>query len=291
MEINLKIGFIGLGNMGAPMAKNLAKNGLDVLGFDTDNSIKLPEITMMPSIPAILNEVDIVFTMLPSGLIVKEIVSEFINNFNTESTLIDCSTIDVKTTKEVCQTLSNKKVNMLDAPVSGGVQGAKSGSLTFMVGGSRDDFDQLRFLFEYMGSRSVYCGKNGSGQTAKICNNMILGVTMIATCEAFALADKLELDREAMFDVVSTSSGYSWSMNSYCPAPGVGPKAPSDNNYIPGFSSDLMLKDLMLSQNAASETKASTPMGDLAMTLYKDFVENKNGSGLDFSAILKTFEV
>jgi len=291
MEINLKIGFIGLGNMGAPMAKNLAKNGLDVLGFDTDNSIKLPEITMMPSIPTLLNEVDIVFTMLPSGLIVKEIVNEFINNFNPKSTLIDCSTIDVKTTKEVCKTLGNKKIRMLDAPVSGGVQGAKSGSLTFMVGGSRDDFDKLRFLFEYMGSRSVYCGKNGSGQTAKICNNMILGVTMIATCEAFALADKLELDREAMFDVVSTSSGYSWSMNSYCPAPGVGPKAPSDNNYIPGFSSDLMLKDLMLSQNAASETKASTPMGNLAMTLYKDFVESKNGSGLDFSAILKTFEV
>lgn len=291
MEINLKIGFIGLGNMGAPMAKNLAKNGLDVLGFDTDNSIKLPEITMMPSIPTLLNEVDIVFTMLPSGLIVKEIVNEFINNFNPKSTLIDCSTIDVKTTKEVCKTLGNKKIRMLDAPVSGGVQGAKSGSLTFMVGGSRDNFDKLRFLFEYMGSRSVYCGKNGSGQTAKICNNMILGVTMIATCEAFALADKLELDREAMFDVVSTSSGYSWSMNSYCPAPGVGPKAPSDNNYIPGFSSDLMLKDLMLSQNAASETKASTPMGNLAMTLYKDFVENKNGSGLDFSAILKTFEV
>ena len=291
MEINLKIGFIGLGNMGAPMAKNLAKNGLDVLGYDTDNSIELPEITMMPSIPAILNEVDIVFTMLPSGLVVKDVVTEFIDNFNAESTLIDCSTIDVKTTKEVCKTLGNKKIRMLDAPVSGGVQGAKSGSLTFMVGGSRDDFDKLRFLFEYMGSRSVYCGKNGSGQTAKICNNMILGVTMIATCEAFALADKLELDREAMFDVVSTSSGYSWSMNSYCPAPGVGPKAPSDNNYIPGFSSDLMLKDLTLSQNAASETKASTPMGNLAMTLYKDFVESKNGSGLDFSAILKTFEV
>ena len=291
MEINLKIGFIGLGNMGAPMAKNLAKNGLDVLGFDTDNSIKLPEITMMPSIPKLLTEVDIIFTMLPSGLVVKEIVNEFINNFNPKSTLIDCSTIDVKTTKEVCQILGNKKINMLDAPVSGGVQGAKSGSLTFMVGGSRDDFDKLRFLFEYMGSRSVYCGKNGSGQTAKICNNMILGVTMIATCEAFALADKLELDRKAMFDVVSTSSGYSWSMNSYCPAPGIGPKAPSDNNYTPGFSSDLMLKDLTLSPNAASETKASTPMGNLAMTLYKDFVENKNGSGLDFSAILKTFEV
>ena len=291
MEINLKIGFIGLGNMGAPMAENLARNGLDVLGFDTDNSIKLPEITMMPSIPKLLTEVDIIFTMLPSGLIVKEIVNEFINNFNPKSTLIDCSTIDVKTTKEVCQTLGNKNIHMLDAPVSGGVQGAKSGSLTFMVGGSRDDFDKLRFLFEYMGSRLVYCGKNGSGQTAKICNNMILGVTMIATCEAFVLADKLELDREAMFDVVSTSSGYSWSMNSYCPAPGVGPKAPSDNNYTPGFSSDLMLKDLTLSQNASSESKASTPMGDLAMKLYKDFVENKNGSGLDFSAIIKTFEV
>ena len=291
MEINLKIGFIGLGNMGAPMAENLARNGLDVLGFDTDNSIKLPEITMMPSIPKLLTEVDIIFTMLPSGLVVKEIVNEFINNFNPKSTLIDCSTIDVKTTKEVCQILGNKNIHMLDAPVSGGVQGAKSGSLTFMVGGSRDDFDKLRFLFEYMGSRSVYCGKNGSGQTAKICNNMILGVTMIATCEAFALADKLELDREAMFDVVSTSSGYSWSMNSYCPAPGVGPKAPSDNNYTPGFSSDLMLKDLTLSQNASSESKASTPMGDLAMKLYKDFVENKNGSGLDFSAIIKTFEV
>ena len=291
MEINLKIGFIGLGNMGAPMAENLARNGLDVLGFDTDNSIKLPEITMMPSIPKLLTEVDIIFTMLPSGLVVKEIVNEFIKNFNPKSTLIDCSTIDVKTTKEVCQTLGNKNIHMLDAPVSGGVQGAKSGSLTFMVGGSRDDFDKLRFLFEYMGSRSVYCGKNGSGQTAKICNNMILGVTMIATCEAFVLADKLELDREAMFDVVSTSSGYSWSMNSYCPAPGVGPKAPSDNNYTPGFSSDLMLKDLTLSQNASSESKASTPMGDLAMKLYKDFVENKNGSGLDFSAIIKTFEV
>ena len=291
MEINLKIGFIGLGNMGAPMAENLARNGLDVLGFDTDNSIKLPEITMMPSIPKLLTEVDIIFTMLPSGSVVKEIVNEFINNFNPKSTLIDCSTIDVKTTKEVCQTLGNKNIHMLDAPVSGGVQGAKSGSLTFMVGGSRDDYDKLRFLFEYMGSRSVYCGKNGSGQTAKICNNMILGVTMIATCEAFVLADKLELDREAMFDVVSTSSGYSWSMNSYCPAPGVGPKAPSDNNYTPGFSSDLMLKDLTLSQNASSESKASTPMGDLAMKLYKDFVENKNGSGLDFSAIIKTFEV
>jgi 3-hydroxyisobutyrate dehydrogenase len=204
--------------------------------------------------------------------------------------LIDCSTIDVKTTKEVCKTLHKKDIFMLDAPVSGGVQGAKSGNLTFMVGGNNEVFEKFKYLFEYMGNRAVYCGKTGSGQAAKICNNMILGATMIATCESFALADKLGLDRKAMFEVVSTSSGYSWSMNAYCPAPGIGPKAPSDNDYIPGFSSDLMLKDLILSQNAAFETKAITPMGNLAMKLYKDFVETKKGSGLDFSAILKTFE-
>jgi 3-hydroxyisobutyrate dehydrogenase len=292
MEINLKIGFIGLGNMGAPMAINLAKGGNEVFGFDTDNSINLPAVTMMSCIPSLLKEVEVVFTMLPSGLIVKDIINKYSNNFNAKSILIDCSTIDVKTTKKLSETLQkNNEIYMLDAPVSGGVQGAKSGELTFMVGGNRDVFEKVNFLFKCMGNRTVYCGKTGSGQSAKICNNMILGVTMIATCESFALADRLGLDREAMFEVVSTSSGYSWSMNAYCPAPGVGPKAPSDNDYIPGFSSDLMLKDLLLSQDAACETQASTPMGDLAMRLYKNFIENSNGSGLDFSAIIKTFEV
>ena len=142
-----------------------------------------------------------------------------------------------------------------------------------------------------MGNRAVYCGKTGSGQSAKICNkNMLLGATVIESCESFALADKLGLDRKAMFEVVSTSSGYSWSMNEYCPAPGIGPKTPSDNDYTPGFYSDLILTDLILSQNAAFGTKAITPMGNLAMKLYKDFVETKNGSGLDFSAIIKTFD-
>ena len=292
MEINLKIGFIGLGNMGAPMAINLAKGGNDVFGFDADNSINLKEVTMMSSIPSLLEEVEVVFTMLPSGLIVKDIITEFIDNFKPNSILIDCSTIDVKTTKELSETLhKNNQIYMLDAPVSGGVQGAKSGELTFMVGGNRDEFEQVKFLFTYMGNRAVYCGKTGSGQSAKICNNMILGVTMIATCESFALADKLGLDREAMFELVFTSSGCSWSMNSYCPAPEIGPKAPSDNDYVPGFSSDLMLQDLLLSQDAACETQANTPMGDLAMRLYKEFVENSNGSGLDFSAIIKTFEI
>ena len=141
-----------------------------------------------------------------------------------------------------------------------------------------------------MGNRAVYCGKTGNGQSAKICNNMIIGATLIATCESFALADKLGLDRKAIFEVVSTSSGYSWSMNEYCPAPGIGPKAPSDSDYMPGFSSDLMLKDLILSQNAAFETKANKPMGIIAMKLYKNFVETESGSGSNFSAILKTFE-
>ena len=178
----------------------------------------------------------------------------------------------------------------LDAPVSGGIGGAKEGTLTFMVGGPGEGFKKAKALFDIMGQKAVHCGRSGNGQSAKICNNMILGATMIATCEAFALADKLGLDRQAMFDVVSTSSGYSWSMNAYCPAPGIGPQTPSDNNYIPGFSSDLMLKDLTLSQIAAEEVNADTPMGNLAKILYKKFVEEEEGSGKDFSAMLPRFE-
>ena len=159
-----------------------------------------------------------------------------------------------------------------------------------MVGGPIEGFTKAKELFDIMGQKAVHCGGSGNGQSAKICNNMILGATMIATCEAFALADKLGLDRQAMFDVVSTSSGYSWSMNAYCPAPGIGPQTPSDNNYVPGFSSDLMLKDLTLSQMAAEDVNADTPMGDLAMKLYKTFVEEENGTGKDFSAMLPRFE-
>ena len=153
-----------------------------------------------------------------------------------------------------------------------------------------EGFNGAKKLFDIMGQKAVHCGNSGNGQSAKICNNMILGATMVATCEAFSLADKLGLDRQSMFDVVSTSSGYSWSMNAYCPAPGIGPNSPSDNNYIPGFSSDLMLKDLILSQIAAESVDADTPMGNLAMKLYKTFVEEEDGSGKDFSAMLPRFE-
>jgi len=178
----------------------------------------------------------------------------------------------------------------VDAPVSGGIGGAAAGTLTFMAGGTEDAFDTARPLFDIMGQKAVHCGKAGAGQAAKICNNMILGATMIATCEAFALADKLGLDRQKMFDVVSTSSGYSWSMNAYCPAPGVGPKSPADNDYKPGFAAELMLKDLGLSQQAAAAVDADTPMGQAAFELYRRFVEDEDGRGKDFSAMLLRFE-
>jgi len=177
----------------------------------------------------------------------------------------------------------------LDAPVSGGVGGATAGTLTFMVGGTDAAFATVQPLFEIMGQKAVHCGAAGAGQAAKICNNMILGATMAVTCEAFALADKLGLDRARMFDVVSTSSGYSWSMNAYCPAPGIGPQSPADNDYKPGFASELMLKDLRLSQQAAEAVDADTPMGARATELYTAFVEAEDGKGRDFSALLPRF--
>jgi 3-hydroxyisobutyrate dehydrogenase len=203
---------------------------------------------------------------------------------------VDCSTVDVESARAVAAEAAAAGLLPVDAPVSGGVGGAAAGTLTFMAGGSPEAFAKALPLFEVMGSRAVHCGPSGNGQAAKICNNMILGVTMIATCEAFALADKLGLDRQAMFDVVSTSSGQSWSMTTYCPAPGIGPKSPADNGYRPGFAADLMLKDLRLSQQAAEAADADTPMGARATELYAAFVEQEDGRGRDFSAMLPRFE-
>ena len=285
----MRIGFIGLGNMGAPMAYNLAKAGHTVLGFDTHN-LKVEMVEIVLSARDCVESVDVVITMLPNGEILKSVADETIQYMKEGSIFLDCSTVDVASAKIVAEIAKNHMIVPLDAPVSGGIGGAKKGTLTFMVGGADEGFIKAKELFDIMGQKSVHCGESGNGQSAKICNNMILGATMIATCEAFALADKLGLDRQAMFDVVSTSSGYSWSMNAYCPAPGIGPQAPSDNNYVPGFSSDLMLKDLILSQIAAEDVDADTPMGCLAMTLYKTFVEQEDGSGKDFSAMLPRFE-
>ena len=285
----MRIGFIGLGNMGAPMAHNLAKAGHTVLGFDTqDLTVEMVRIVHTPRDCA--ENVEVVITMLPNGKILKSVADETIQYMKEGSIFLDCSTVDVASAKSVAEIAKNHTIIPLDAPVSGGIGGAKEGTLTFMVGGPDEGFIKANELFDIMGQKAVHCGNSGNGQSAKICNNMILGATMIATCEAFALADKLGLDREAMFDVVSTSSGYSWSMNAYCPAPGIGPQTPSDNDYIPGFSSDLMLKDLTLSQIAAEDVDADTPMGYLAMTLYKTFVEQEDGAGKDFSAMLPRFE-
>ena len=283
------IGFIGLGNMGAHMAYNLAKAGHTVLGFDTEDvTVELVEI--LPSLRKCVETAEVVITMLPNGEILKSVADKAIQYMREGSIFLDCSTVDVASAKVVAENSKNHKIIPLDAPVSGGIGGAKEGTLTFMVGGSDEAFNKAKELFDIMGQRAVHCGRSGNGQSAKICNNMILGATMIATCEAFVLADKLALDRQAMFDVVSTSSGYSWSMNAYCPAPGIGPQSPSDNDYIPGFSSNLMLKDLTLSQIAAEDVDADTPMGYLAMKLYKTFVEQEDGSGKDFSAMLRRFE-
>ena len=198
--------------------------------------------------------------------------------------------MDVDSARAVAQQAIDAGLLAVDAPVSGGIGGASAGTLTFMAGGSDAAFAKAAPLFDIMGQKAVHCGASGAGQAAKICNNMILGVTMIATCEAFALADKLGLDRQKMFDVVSTSSGYSWTMNAYCPAPGVGPQSPADNDYQPGFAAELMLKDLRLSQQAADSADADTPMGQAATALYEEFVEQENGLGRDFSAMLPRFE-
>lgn len=285
----MKIGFIGLGNMGAPMAKNLAAAGHEVAGFDVH--APMPEgVRAAASAAEAARGAEVVITMLPSGAILRTVAAEVIPAMAKGAVLCDCSTVDVESARAVADQAGAAGLRALDAPVSGGVGGAAAGTLTFMAGGSDEAFAIVRPLFEVMGQKAVHCGAAGAGQAAKICNNMILGVTMIATCEAFALADKLGLDRQRMFDVVSTSSGYSWVMNAYCPAPGVGPKSPADNGYKPGFAAELMLKDLRLSQQAAEAADADTPMGALAARLYESFVETEGGRGMDFSAMLPRFE-
>ena len=285
----MKIGFVGLGNMGTPMAVNLTNAGHEVVGFDPVAAI--PEgVTKAQTAQEAASGADVVITMLPNGDIAYSVASDILPVMTKAAVLLDCSTIDVASARAMDQLAQDHGIGFLDAPVSGGVGGASAGTLTFMVGGSGSSFATAGPLFDIMGQKSVHCGAAGNGQAAKICNNMILGITMIGTCEAFALADKLGLDRQAMFDVVSTSSGYSWTMNAYCPAPGIGPQSPADNDYKPGFAADLMLKDLRLSQQAAIDVDADTPMGAAATALYQTFVEQEDGAGQDFSAMLPRFE-
>ena len=285
----MKVGFIGLGNMGKPMALNLMAAGHEVNGFDTA-PVEAEGLHILSTASEAAKGADVVITMLPNGAILRSVAETVLPAMSAGAVFLDCSTVDVDSARAVAAMAAEAKVIPLDAPVSGGIGGASAGTLTFMVGGSEAGFEKAKPLFDIMGQKAVHCGPSGNGQAAKICNNMILGATMIVTCEAFALADKLGLDRQSMFDVVSTSSGYSWTMNAYCPAPGIGPTSPSDHGYKPGFAAELMLKDLRLSQQAAEMVDADTPMGQMAQNLYAQFVEIEDGEGKDFSAMLPRFE-
>ena len=285
----MKIGFIGLGNMGAPMAANLAAAGHQVTGFDVA-AATVEGVTICSDAPSCATGREVVITMLPNGAILQAVADEIKAVMTPGAVLLDCSTVDVETAKSVAAHMAEKGIDMLDAPVSGGITGAAAGTLTFMVGGTDNAFALASPLFEVMGNKAVHVGDAGAGQAVKICNNMILGVTMIATCESIALGDKLGLDRQKLFDVLSTSSGASWTVNSYFPAPGVGPASPADNNYKPGFAAELMVKDLGLSQQAAEAVDADTPMGAFALSLYQQFVGDEDGEGRDFSAMLPRFE-
>ena len=233
-------------------------------------------------------DVEAVVTMLPNGAIVKAVFAEdVIGHAPTSAILLDCSTIDVASAREVAEAARQAGYEMVDAPVSGGIAAANAGTLTFMVGGSDAGFARAEPILARMGKAVIHAGASGSGQAAKICNNMILGATMIATCEAFQLAQKLGLDPQVIYAIASKASGQSWSMTSYCPVPGVGPQTPADNDYQGGFATALMLKDLKLAMAAAEDAGAKVPMGERAAQLYDEFARTGHG-GLDFSAIIRS---
>ncbi len=284
------IAFIGLGNMGGPMAANLARAQHYLRGFDLSSAsmaaAQADGVTMASSSADAVLDADVIVTMLPAGKHVLAVLEEILPKAKPGALIIDSSTIDFDSAKTAHALAAARGVKFLDAPVSGGTGGAKAGTLTFMCGGDDATFAAAKPLLENMGKRIVHCGGAGAGQAAKICNNMILGATMIATCEAFILGEKLGLTAQALFDVVSTSSGQSWSTTAYCPAPGPVPSAPSNNGYKPGFASALMLKDLRLSQAAAASVGATTAIGALATQLYA--MHNAGGEGgADFSAIIQ----
>jgi 3-hydroxyisobutyrate dehydrogenase len=285
-----KIGFIGLGNMGAPMAGNLVKKGHEVKGFDLSSSnlekALTRGVTRAASAADAAKAVEVIVTMLPAGKDTLTVWGGGILKEARPGTLvIDSSTIDVASARAAHKLAQAAKVLSLDAPVSGGVGGAEAATLTFMAGGSKDAFDKAKPILEDMGKRIVHCGEAGAGQAAKICNNMMLAVAMLGVCEGFVLAEKLGLSPKALFDVASASSGQSWALTSYCPVPGLVPTAPSNNGYKAGFASALMLKDLKLSQEASSSAGATTPMGAAAAQLFA--MHNAWGEGgADFSSII-----
>jgi 3-hydroxyisobutyrate dehydrogenase len=283
-----KIGFIGLGNMGLPMAANLVKAGFLVRGFDVAPVQAAADagIVMMVAVQDAVRDVDMVVTMLPSGKLVREVYDDVLAEAALGTLFIDSSTIDVAGARIAHDAAAKAGHVALDAPVSGGVGGAVAGTLTFMAGGEAEVFARAQPVLAAMGGKIVHCGGAGAGQAAKICNNMILGISMIGVCEAFVLAEKLGLSAQALYDVAATSSGQCWALTSYCPVPGPVPASPANHGYRPGFSAALMLKDLLLSQDAAQTTGAATALGKHAAEIYREFVDAGN-AGSDFSGIIQ----
>jgi 3-hydroxyisobutyrate dehydrogenase len=284
-----KIAFIGLGNMGAPMAENLAKAGHQVAAFDVvpflRDAAKAKGIAVASSAAEAGKDAEIVITMLPAGRHVIDVWTAALPAAKPGTLFLDCSTIDVESARRAHIMAGEHAMMSLDAPVSGGTGGARAATLTFMAGGEDQAFARAKPVLEAMGKKIVHCGAAGAGQAAKICNNMILGVSMIAVGEAFVLAEKLGLSHQALFDVASTSSGQCWSLTSYCPVPGPVPTSPANSGYKPGFAANLMLKDLKLAQEAAQASGASTPLGALAAQLYGLYAAWGEG-GSDFSGII-----
>ena len=284
------IAFIGLGNMGGPMAANLVKAGHQVIGFDLSgdsrNQARDDGASIADSAVLAVKGAEVVITMLPAGKHVLSVWGEVIPAMAKGTLIIDCSTIDVESAVQAHALASRHGVLSVDAPVSGGTGGAKGATLTFMCGGEAKAFAAAKPVLEKMGKKIVHCGGAGAGQSAKICNNMILGISMIAVSEAFALAEKLGLSHQALFDVASTSSGQCWALTNYSPVPGLVPTSPANNEYKPGFAAALMVKDLTLAQDAAKAAGAATPLGKHAQEIYKAFDAAGNG-GVDFSGIIQ----
>ncbi|MEW4449066.1 3-hydroxyisobutyrate dehydrogenase [Qipengyuania sp. JC766] len=289
----MKIAFIGLGNMGGGMAANLVKNGHEVRAFDLSEDAlakaKANGCETFTDANEAVQGVDAVVSMLPNGAIVKSVYSDSVIGHAPEgAALLDCSTIDVQTAKDVSEMATAKGYKMVDAPVSGGIAAADGGTLTFMVGGTEEAFAAAKPILEGMGKAVIHAGDAGAGQTAKICNNMLLAISMIGTAEAMKMAQKLGLDPQKFYEISSQSSGYCWSLNAYTPMPGVGVESPADRDYQGGFATGLMLKDLRLAMAAAEEADAAVPLGARAASLYEDF-SGAGNDGLDFSAIIKTY--
>jgi 3-hydroxyisobutyrate dehydrogenase len=284
------IAFIGLGNMGGPMVANLVKAAHKVVAFDlvaaARDQAESDGATIAESSVGAVKGAEVVITMLPAGKHVLSVWNDVVPAMTKGALIIDCSTIDVESAKQAHALAAKHGVASVDAPVSGGTGGAKAATLTFMCGGEEKAFAAAKPVLEKMGKKIVHCGGGGAGQAAKICNNMILGISMIAVSEAFSLAEKLGLSHQALFDVASTSSGQCWSLTSYCPVPGPVPASPANNDYKPGFAAALMLKDLTLAQDAANAAGAATPLGKHAQEIYKTFDAAGNG-GVDFSGIIR----